>query len=377
MTSKVERIALLLQSLEGGGAQRRVVDLANAFVRHGRAVDLFLVNPSGQLRERLAPPIRLFAADELPDQLRTDPPGALLSGAAAVHAFAVRSLPVERPFPLILRASSHPHRSFPWSMPRQRLGEIFRRARRMRAYAAADLIVAVADAVAEPLRHAFPEKPIEVIRNQLVTDEFLAGATARIDNRWPEDPHHPLIVAIGRLSVAKDFPTLLRAFALVRERRPARLAIVGAGSSAHRRRLLDLAKKLGVERDFALIDHSDEVAAWLSRAALLVSSSLWEGAPAVLVEALAMGCPVVATDSPGAAREILADRALGSLVPARQPRLMAAAIAEWLDRPVDPQRLWAATEPYRSDPAGDYLQAIDACGRRFAEQPPQRGAGSR
>lgn len=236
----------------------------------------------------------------------------------------------------------------------------------MNAYAAADLIIAVADAVAEPLRDAFPGKPIEVIRNQVVTDEFLAGATAHIDYPWPDDSSVPLVVGIGRLAVAKDFPTLVRAFALVRRNRELRLAILGGGRDAQRRRLVRLADKLGIAGDVALVDHSDEVAAWLSRATLLVSSSLWEGAPAVLIEALAMGCAVIATDSPGAAREILADHELGALVPPRRPRLMANAIAEWLDRRVNQQTLWAATEPYRRDPAEDYLRAIDACAERFA-----------
>lgn len=377
MTAEVRRIAVLLQSLEGGGAQRRVVDLANGFVRHGREVDLFLVDPSGNLRDRVAPQVRLQSAGDLAGRLQADPPGALLSGAAAVHVRAVRTLPAERPFPLILRASSHPHRKFPWSMPRQRLGEFAHRARRMNAYAAADLIIAVADAVAEPLRDAFPGKSIEVIRHQLITDEFLAGATAHIDYPWPDDASIPLIVGIGRLAIAKDFPTLVRAFALVRQSRKLRLAIVGPGPDADRRGLVHLAKKLGVARDVALIDHSDEVAAWLSRAKLLVSSSLWEGAAAVLIEALAMGCPVIATDSPGGAREMLSDHELGALIPPRRPRLMAEAIAEWLDRSVDRQRLWAATEPYRHDRAEDYLRAIDACAERFAERLAQRGAGSR
>jgi glycosyltransferase involved in cell wall biosynthesis len=368
MSAKVRRIAILLQSLEGGGAQRRVVDIANGFIREGREVDLFLVNPSGKLRDRIAPDVRLFPAAELAGRLRSDPPGALLSGASAVHVRAVRSLPAERSFPLILRASSHPHRRFPPSMPRQRLGELGRRRRRMNAYAAADLIIAVADAVAEPLRDAFPGKPIEVIRNHVVTDEFLSGATARIDYPWRDDSSVPLIVGIGRLSVAKDFPTLVRAFALVRRSRELRLAIVGGGPDAQRRRLVRLAAKLGVASDVALIDHSDEVAAWLSRAQLLVSSSLWEGAPAVHIEALAMACPVIATDSPGAAREILADHELGALVPPRRPQPMADAIAKWLDRPVDQQRLWAATAPYRRDPTEQYLHAIDGCAERFAER---------
>lgn len=366
MILKVRRIAVLLQSLEAGGAQRRVVDLANGFIRDGREVDLFLVDSSGKLRDRIAPQVRLFPAVELADRMQSDPPGALLSGASAVHARAVRSVPAKRSFPLILRASSHPHRRFPWSMPRQRLGELGRRRRRMNAYAAADLIIAVADAVAEPLRDAFPGKPIEVIRNQVVTDEFLAGATAHIDYPWPDDSSVPLVVGIGRLAVAKDFPTLVRAFALVRRNRELRLAILGGGRDAQRRRLVRLADKLGIAGDVALVDHSDEVAAWLSRATLLVSSSLWEGAPAVLIEALAMGCAVIATDSPGAAREILADHELGALVPPRRPRLMANAIAEWLDRRVNQQTLWAATEPYRRDPAEDYLRAIDACAERFA-----------
>jgi glycosyltransferase involved in cell wall biosynthesis len=366
MSSKVRRIAVLLHSLEAGGAQRRVVDLANGFIGEGREVDLFLVDPSGKLRDRAAPQIRLFPAVELGPRLQSDPPGVLLSGASAVHALAVRSLPAQRSFPLVLRASSHPQRRFPWSMPRQRFGEFARRPSRMNAYAAADLIIAVADAVAEPLREAFPAKPIEVIRNQVITDEFLAGATAHIDYPWPDDSSVPLIVGIGRLAVAKDFPTLVRAFALVRRSRQLRLAILGGGPDTQRQRLVRLAGKLGIASDVALVDHSDEVAAWLSRAKLLVSSSLWEGAPAVLVEALAMGCPAIATDSPGAAREILADRELGGLVPPRRPRLMADAIAEWLDRPFDQQRLWAATEPYRRDPAQDYLRAIDACAERFA-----------
>lgn len=365
MTAKAQRIFVLLQSLEGGGAQRRVIDLANGFVREGRDVDVFLVEPSGKLRDRLSSQVRLFGVDELAARLHADPPGALLSGAAAVHGVAVRSLPPDRRFPLVLRASSHPHRNFPWSMLRQRIGEIVRRRKRMAAYAAADLIIAVADAVAEPLRREFPDKPILVIRNHVVTDEFLAGATARIDFPWPDEPRVPLIVAIGRHAVAKDFPTLVRAFAIVRGRRPARLAIIGGGPTARRRQLVDLARKLGVETNVALVDHSAEIAAWLSRAKLLVSSSLWEGAPAVLVEALAMGCPVVATDSPGAAREILADRELGSLVPPRRPREMAEAIAEWLDRPVNQERLWAATKPYRSDPAKAYLSAINSCAERL------------
>lgn len=359
MSSKVNCVAVLLQSLEGGGAQRRVIELANGFVSAGRKVDLFLVDPKGDLREQLAPEVRIFSADRLPSYLREDPPGALLSGAAAVHPIAVRSLPPERRFPLVLRASSHPYRNLPWTMPGERLVERIRRRRRMKCYAAADFVIAVAADVAEPLRKAFPHKPLTIIPNQVITDEFLAGAAAPIRFPWPDQPGIPLILGIGRLALAKDFPTLIRAFALLRKVRPARLAILGNGSAAEQQGLIDLATRLHIEQDFWLAGDCDHVAAWLSRAQLFVLSSLWEGSPATLIEALSMGCPVVASEAVGTAREILSQGELGSLVPPGRPRLMADAMARELDRGHDKERLRAASEPYRRDRTNDYLEAID------------------
>jgi glycosyltransferase involved in cell wall biosynthesis len=362
---KIERIAVLLQSLEGGGAQRRVIDLANGFVRRGCKIDLFLAEQKGVLGDGLARGIRTFPASVLPRYLGFNPPDALLSGAAVVHPLAVKSLPTRRNFPLVLRASSNPHRYLPWSMPRERLVEMARRVRRMRHYSSADLIIAVADDVAEVLRDALPDKTIEVIPNQVVTEQFLSGISRPIDYPWPGRKAVPLIVGVGRLALAKDYPTLLRAFALVRQTRPVRLAILGGGSSREQHRLFVLAEKLGIRRDFALLGECDHVAAWLARANLFVSSSLWEGSPAALIEAVAVGCPVIATETVGIAREILADTELGSLVQPRQPRMMAEAIVERLDRSHDKERLRAAAQPYRLDRAGDYLLAMGRCAARL------------
>ena len=364
---RIERIAVLLQSLEGGGAQRRVVDLANGFVGHGCKVDLFLAEQRGALADALRREVRTFPASALPRQLRDQPPDALLSGAAAIHQLAVKSLPPRRNFPLVLRASSHPHRDLPWSMPRERLIEKVRRVRRMREYRSADLIIAVASDVADALRTALPEKTIEVIPNRVVTEQFLSGLGRPINYPWPERPPVPMILGVGRLALAKDYPTLLRAFALVRQTRQVRLAILGSGSARERHHLLALAEKLGIQDDFALLGDSDRVAAWLDRASLFVSSSLWEGSPAALIEALAVGCPVVATNSVGVAREILVDSELGSLIDPSQPLMMAQAIVERLERSHDKDRLRAAAEPYRLDRSQDYLLAIGRSAARLRQ----------
>jgi glycosyltransferase involved in cell wall biosynthesis len=365
------RIAVLLHSLDaGGGAQRRVVELVNGFVAAGRSVELFVADPKGELRDLLSPAVRVVALDRrgaaLRGNLERNPPDALLAGAAAVHNLAVWAMPRPRPFPLVLRASSHPFRNFPWSMPWQWLREPLRRRRRIMRYASADLIFAVSEDIAAAIRRALPNARVIVSHDPVVTDPFLAGADARISVPWPEDHRAPLVLGIGRLALAKDFPTLLRAFALLRAKRPARLAIVGGGSQPERRALLSLADKLGISEDFALPGETNAVAAWLRRADLFVSSSLWEGAPGALIEALAMGCPAVATSSAGSAAQLLRGGELGAIVPPGDPQAMAAAMAAQLDDPPDPALLAAAVEPYRERrQAANYLTAIDECLRAF------------
>jgi len=360
------RIAVLLHSLEGGGgAQRRVVELVNGFVGEGRAVDLIIAGPGGALESLLSPDVRVIAVDGSPRSLREhlerDAPDVLLAGAAAVHRLAVESMPRPRSFPLVLRASSHPFRTLPKSMPLERLREQVRRRGRIACYAAAELIIAVSEDVAAAIRQRLPDARLMVSHDPVVTDRFLAAADKPVSLPWP-DPNVPLVLGVGRFALAKDYPTLLRAFALLRANRAARLVIVGGGSAGERASLLGLARKLGIEDDFALPGETDAVAAWLRQASVFVSSSLWEGASGALIEALAMGCPAVATSSVGSAAQLLQGGELGAIVPPSDPPAMAKAIAAQLDDPPDRGRLVAAADPFRQHrQAHDYLAAIDTC----------------
>jgi len=363
------RIAILLESLEGGGAQRRMVDLANGFVALGRQVDLLVARPDGKLRARIARSIKIVALDHdqpaigLSDYLDRADPDALVAGAASVHALAVKGIRRSaRRVALVLRASSHPYRYIPWTLPRPRLIEYVRRRLRIGRYAVADLIIAVSSDIERTLRTALPDARIVTIQSPVLTEDFLAGAEAQIDWPWKDGADVPTIVSVGRFAMAKDFPTLLRAFALLRRQQEARLVIIGDGSARERSALANLAGRLGIAGDVAFPGESDIVAAWLRRADLFVSSSLWEGSAGALVEALAMGCPVVATSSVGSARDLLEDGGIGRLVPPRDPRRMARAMIEELRTRRDSDLLKAAVAPYSSEGrAADYLAAIDGC----------------
>jgi glycosyltransferase involved in cell wall biosynthesis len=376
IASKANHIAILLQSLDGGGAQRRSITLANAFARLGRQVDLVLVGDRGKLIDEISPQVRLSiperreaqptrreAVGSLANWLAREDPDVLVSGAAALHSLAVAARKKVPHIPLVLRASSHPFRPIPWSMPKRRLKELFERRRRARCYALADSILAVSEDVAGAVRRLASVGTVRVIRNPVVTSRFLAGLAQPIALPWDQNADIPMILSVGRVHPAKDFPTLLRAFAILRSTRRARLVIIGESAAPGDDRVIhELIGRLGIGADVALIGSTDAVAAWLLQSALFVSSSVWEGSPAVLIEAMAVGCAVVATDCPGGSRELLEDGRLGHLVPIRDPAAMARAMAAELDHPTRPALLRAASEPYREDGrAEEYLAAIDDC----------------
>src|SRR5262249_31436661 len=154
---------------------------------------------------------------------------------------------------------------------------------------------------------------------------------------WLGAGEPPVLLGVGHLRMQKDFPTLIRAFALARKNRRMRLVLLGEGSQ--RPRLHRMISSLGVGDDVYLAGYTDNPFSWMARASLFVLSSAWEGLPAVLIEAMACGCPVVSTDCPSGPWEILEGGKYGRLVPCRDPQNLAEAIIATLDAPVSRQAL--------------------------------------
>jgi glycosyltransferase involved in cell wall biosynthesis len=152
------------------------------------------------------------------------------------------------------------------------------------------------------------------------------------------------VLGVGRLVPQKDFATLVRAFARVRARRSARLLVLGEGPG--RCELERLAGELGVACEVRFAGRVESAPAYMARAAVFALSSAWEGFGRVLVEALAVGCPVVSTDCPSGPREILEDGAFGPLVPVGNAEALAEAIEAVLDRPPERSALVKRAEAF-------------------------------
>jgi glycosyltransferase involved in cell wall biosynthesis len=199
----------------------------------------------------------------------------------------------------------------------------------------ADGIVAVSAGVADDFSRTIgiPRDRIRVIYNPVVTPELYEQARADPGHPWLSGSGPPTVMGVGRLSRQKDFETLIRAFRSVLTRRRVRLLILGEGEE--RLSLEALVRELDLEDEVCMPGFVENPFAYMARASLLVLSSAWEGLPTVLIEALALGLPVVATNCKSGPDEILDGGRLGRLVPVGDSEALAGAILSSLEESID------------------------------------------
>lgn len=241
------------------------------------------------------------------------------------------------------------------------------------SYLQADAIVADCAGVADVLADVsgLDRSRIQVVQNPVLDGSEVAKMREPVGHPWFNDGGPPIILAVGRLIRQKDFPTLLRAFALLRSRRPARLVILGEGED--RPMLEALAGQLGIKNDLSMPGHMSNPFKYMAVADTFVLSSQWEGPGHVVIEALSTGTPIVATDCPTGPRETLLDGRLGTLVPVADPEAMARGILDTLEHRADARRKAAeglqTLDRFRSgNVAEQYLQIIDALHRAPAHR---------
>ncbi len=309
-----------------------MLNLAASFLKSGYAVDLVLARAQGEYMEQIPEGARLVELDAskpltavpgLAQYLRTRQPHALLSTMTHVNLAALWAARLSRTgVRCVVREAEHlssrlamcalRHR---WTMPRLVRQE----------YARADAVVATSQGVAQDLYRVgrLPRERIQVVYNPVIDSTFRKRCATPAIHPWFDDSL-PIILGVGRLTAQKDFTTLLKAFALVKRGRPARLMILGEGEE--RPRLERLAQELGVAADVDMPGFVDNPYPYMARAAAFVLSSRWEGLPNVLIEALACGTRVISTDCPSGPAEILDRGRYGQLVPVGEPEAMARAM---------------------------------------------------
>ncbi|MGH6896878.1 MAG: glycosyltransferase [Geminicoccaceae bacterium] len=404
MARHAQHLALYVEDLDGGGVQRMRLALAGALAERGhrvslvvgradgalrdavpRAIDVIELNPTStfdaavaalraqsvgwagawpawRLARRLSPTLRYLPA--LASFIRRARPDALLSATPYMNLEALWARRLAD-VPLRVLISEHNDLSHGHVLGRGSHARTLPPLQR-RTYPQAAAVIAVSLGVADDIatRTGIPRAAITTIYNPALRAEIPELAGQPVDHPWLKPGGPPVVLGVGRLSAAKDFPTLIRAFARLRARRSARLIILGKGknpkkTAKRQRALFDQARSLGVAADLDLPGFVLNPYAYMARAAVLAVSSAHEGFCNVLVEAMACGCPVVSTDCPSGPAEILDHGRFGRLVPVGDDQTLAAAIAGALEAPLAPDLLRMRARFFSLDRAiGQYEQLL-------------------
>ncbi len=230
-------------------------------------------------------------------------------------------------------------------------------------------IVAVSDGAADDFARvcAIPRARVTRIYNPVLDAEFTSRAAEVATHPWFDEPI-PVFVSAARLEPVKDYPTLLHGFARHRRRHQARLFIMGVGSE--QANLMALARTLGIEADVCFAGFVANPLPFIRNAAALVSASRFEGFGVAIVELLACGTPVIATDCPGGPAEILGHGRFGRLVPVGDPAALATALKEDLRAAWPREVLQSRAETFSVD------ASVEAYLDLFRSLIPDRGARS-
>jgi glycosyltransferase involved in cell wall biosynthesis len=362
MTAKL--ISLFVPNLEGGGAERVMVLLANRFQRAGFKVDLLLHRAHGSYIKDVCKEVsivdlkasRLFASLwPLTRYIRNVRPDAMLSTPADANIVALLAWTLAgKPGRLVVREAITPSADDRFLTNfRSRIVAAVRRL----AYRHATAIVAPSEGVANDLiEHVgVPRDLINVIPNPLDFSEIRAFAEAGVPEIVPKGAK--FVLGVGRLTRQKDFRTLVRAFS--KAQRDSDVCLVLLGEGEERELLSRQAAELGIRSRLLMPGFVDNPFAYMKRASLFVLSSLYEGLPNALLQALAVGTPVVATDCPSGPAEILDGGRWGKLVPVGDVDALAEAIEAGLRGAIERPQPEVLEARYSLDEvASEYLAVL-------------------
>lgn len=219
-------------------------------------------------------------------------------------------------------------------------------------YRRADLVTAVSEGVATQLERlvGLARKKIAVVYNPLVDDALERLAREPVAHPW-FGGDRPIALAVGRLVSVKDYPTLLAAFARMRASRDMRLAVLGDGPL--RASLEAIAAQLGIARDVVFLGFDKNPFKYMARASVVLQASRAEGLPGAIIQAMACGAPVVATDCDHGPREVIRHGEDGYLVPVGD----AAALADHASRIVADVTLRDTLSTRARETAGKFTTA--------------------
>ncbi|MCU7815858.1 MAG: glycosyltransferase [Candidatus Thiodiazotropha sp. (ex Rostrolucina anterorostrata)] len=365
--SKKPRIACFLATSGHSGVDRVAQNLLPGLAMAGYPVDLLKIHNHGpNLSEERPANLRVIelkahhvysALPEIMDYLRHNRPFVLLSDKDRVNRTALLANALTgTKARLALRSGTTVSLNL---ASRGRFDRFVQRNSMRYLYRRADAILMPSKGAADDFASSIglPKELISVVPSPIITPRFLEQLNQPIDHPWFNPGEPRVILGVGELCRRKDSTTLIRAFAQLPNNYDCRLLILGEGRA--RQRLEKEVSQLKLDHRVSLPGFVKNPYPYMKRASLFALSSLWEGMPVVLIEALAAGTPVVATNCPSGPAELLAGLPGDLLVEPGDVSGLAEAMARQLDNPLPATELSASVEAYTvENSVASYLAAM-------------------
>lgn len=345
----VSILAIVLPNLQGGGAERVAINLANAWASWGHQVEFVLMERRGEFLDAVDPSVAIHSLDctrvrQVPGRLtrylrRRQPDVTLVHmwplTSASVLAWRLAGKPGKLFVCEHVGLSDHVRRDLRTPLP-------VVQAVLQLSHPRANGVVAVSTGAAKDLAQltGLPEQQVAVIHNPVVAAELPPlhhQPDPQILHKLWHGQFRTHLVTVGTLKAQKNHRLLLQAFAQVAPELDAALVILGEGGL--RATLEQDMQDLVLKGRVVLPGFHTDPTPWYQAADLFVLSSDFEGLPTVLIEALACGTPVVSTDCPHGPAEILEQGRYGELVPVGDADALAAGIRRAVSRCWDREAL--------------------------------------
>jgi len=331
-------LAIFIPSFRGGGAEKIAVLLANAIASKGYRVDLIVATNDGPYKAQVSRQVRitdlkskrvLRALFPLTRYLRSSPPKTLLSFLNHANIVAILAHKLSRSrCRLVVSERNSPLHADQW-LDRYLLLPVLSPI----LYPLTDIVVCISGGIRDALLPKLRMPPLQLvtIHNPIDLEKIQDQANSELFHPWLSDPTERILVTAGRLVPQKDHRTLFRALALMPKHLRWKLMVLGNGKLETE--LRKLASELKIEDNIKWLGFVNNPYQWMAKSDLFVLSSAWEGFGNVLVEAMACGTQVIATDCPSGPSEILENGKWGTLVSVGDHAALAKAIEHQLTTP--------------------------------------------
>ena len=333
----MKRILFITRDLVLGGGQKQTVDLANGLHKRGFKIAILVFDKENVGNKRIKdihPEISLLSPErnyskvpllegtyETIKAVRQWKPDILYSRLWTTKPVAATAGKILGTKIVLGIADSEIHQT------KRKKHKTLTKLYRKNVYRLADIVVAVSEGLAREARETYRLTHVKAIHNGIDIECVRRKSDVGPPHEYFRE-NSPVLVSVGRLSPQKGYKHLLKAFSIVSETTEARLLIVGDGEI--RNELIRIAKTLDIYDKIAMVGEKVSYA-YIKHGDIFISASLHEGMPNVILESMALGTPVIATDCDHGPAELIENGKSGLLVPVADPVKMASAIRRLIE----------------------------------------------